>query len=336
MHWTKSVLPDGGRSLFMIWHGICKEPSITKQNTTMKKIFLSILMLAAVASTTMADSYHDLFSRYTSKSIASFNESLGGIADSIRAISRLASDSASESAVAATTMILDYAQQQFVQDIFNEMEPYYRKHLSEAELQALIDWESEHPRLEELRRSGLIMNEETQKMINSISNDMPHVMKGEKVAAVKINKEVPKSYCKAFDDYISNAFQKKYTDALLNAFKQQLSQLGINIDQQLDPMLKQLNGYMKNNLRPLLINSMYASGYQESDLQLLADYNQLPVVQKEKDAAIDMMGNLMDIGMGIVNRFISWLEPRDSALANRLQMAMMLLMMKLQAPAEGL
>lgn len=277
-------------------------------HTDMKKLFL-ILALMATTLSAIADSYHDMFVKYQTRTMADYETTLRHTTDSVLAQSKGGKDSI------VIRIISEYVLEQMVVDITDVLEPYYRQHLSEQDMAAIMTWEAAHPEHAAITPKivSAIKQPAGEKMIRSLAANVSQIAEGKTLNHPKLDKGVSRKYYKACTSVLwSN--NKDLKPALQDATNQILDLLvslapdKINATQKagIQLRLNQFIDYAVKDLPVLYTNMLYEAGITKEEAMLIQERATMPAARNERKVALNLVRNIIPVGSDMIGHVMSW------------------------------
>lgn len=271
----------------------------------MKRLF-SLLAIAAMMCLPMqADSYRDLMSKYLSINDVSNSAQFQQMIDNFTAQSFPNDPQAAQ-------CFSDYLSVQLSTDMVTIYEPFFRRHVTEAELRELVNVTSD-PKFADIQaRSASILasldqSKEYANFIDQYSEAIEKIMKDEKPREIQIADEVSKEYADAFYAYYRGS---GIDDVLMSAFQ------GIfqNLENQLrgvisnpQTVVKELNAYTSRNM-PKILMAIYNKTLTLEDLRLLTSATDLSAYKHTMAAVADAASDPMSLGLQIFRGMAKWAD----------------------------
>lgn len=271
----------------------------------MKRLF-SLLAIAAMMCLPMqADSYRDLMSKYLSINDVSNSAQFQQMIDNFTAQSFPNNPQAAQ-------CFSDYLSVQLSTDMVTIYEPFFRRHVTEAELRELVNVTSD-PKFADIQaRSASILasldqSKEYANFISQYSEAIEKIMKDEKPREIQIADEVSKEYADAFYAYYRGS---GIDDVLMSAFQ------GIfqNLENQLrgvisnpQAVVKELNAYTSRNM-PKILMAIYNKTLTLEDLRLLTSATDLSAYKHTMAAVADAASDPLSLGLQIFRGMAKWAD----------------------------
>ena len=271
----------------------------------MKRLF-SLLALAAMMCLPMqADSYRDLMSKYLSINDLSNNAQFEQIIDNVAATAFPNDQQAAECFSA-------YLSRQLTADMVEIYEPFFRRHVTEAELKELVDLYND-PKFADIqaRAMGIVKNldksQEYMTFVGQYSEAIEKIMKDEKPREIQIADEVSREYADAFyayyrgsgiDEVLMSAFQ-----GIFQNLETQLSSVIANPQ----AVVKELNAYTSRNM-PKILMAIYNKTLTLEDLRLLTSATDLPAYKHTMTAVAEAASDPLALGLEVYRGIARWAD----------------------------
>lgn len=271
----------------------------------MKRLF-SLLAIAAMMCLPMqADSYRDLMSKYLSSNDMSNSAQFQQMIDNVTAQSFPNDPQAAQ-------CFSDYLSVQLSTDMVTIYEPFFRRHVTEAELRELVNVTSD-PKFADIQaRSASILanldqSKEYANFISQYSEAIEKIMKDEKPREIQIADEVSSEYADAFyayyrgsgiDDVLMSAFQ-----GIFQNLETQLSSVIANPQ----AVVKELNAYTSRNM-PKILMAIYSKTLTLEDLRLLTSVTDLPAYKHTMTAVAESASDPLALGLEVFRGMARWAE----------------------------
>lgn len=271
----------------------------------MKRLF-SLLALAAMMCLPMqADSYRDLMSKYLSINDLNNNAQFEQVIDNVAATAFPNDQQAAECFSA-------YLSRQLTADMVEIYEPFFRRHVTEAELKELVDLYND-PKFADIqaRAMGIVKNldksQEYMTFVGQYSEAIEKIMKDEKPREIQIADEVSREYADAFyayyrgsgiDEVLMSAFQ-----GIFQNLETQLSSVIANPQ----AVVKELNAYTSRNM-PKILMAIYNKTLTLEDLRLLTSATDLPAYKHTMTAVAESASDPLALGLEVFRGMARWAE----------------------------
>jgi hypothetical protein len=271
----------------------------------MKRLF-SLLAIAAMMCLPMqADSYRDLMSKYLSINDLNNNAQFEQVIDNVAATAFPNDQQAAECFSA-------YLSRQLTADMVEIYEPFFRRHVTEAELKELVDLYND-PKFADIqaRAMGIVKNldksQEYMTFVGQYSEAIEKIMKDEKPREIQIADEVSREYADAFyayyrgsgiDEVLMSAFQ-----GIFQNLETQLSSVIANPQ----AVVKELNAYTSRNM-PKILMAIYNKTLTLEDLRLLTSATDLPAYKHTMTAVAESASDPLALGLEVFRGMARWAE----------------------------
>ena len=271
----------------------------------MKRLF-SLLALAAMMCLPMqADSYRDLMSKYLSINDLSNNAQFEQVIDNVAATAFPNDQQAAECFSA-------YLSRQLTADMVEIYEPFFRRHVTEAELKELVNLYND-PKFADIqaRAMGIVKNldksQEYMTFVGQYSEAIEKIMKDEKPREIQIADEVSREYADAFyayyrgsgiDEVLMSAFQ-----GIFQNLETQLSSVIANPQ----AVVKELNAYTSRNM-PKILMAIYNKTLTLEDLRLLTSATDLPAYKHTMTAVAEAASDPLALGLAVYRGIARWAD----------------------------
>lgn len=271
----------------------------------MKRLF-SLLALAAMMCLPMqADSYRDLMSKYLSINDLNNNAQFEQVIDNVAA-------TAFPNDQQATECFSAYLSRQLTADMVEIYEPFFRRHVTEAELKELVNLYND-PKFADIqaRAMGIVKNldksQEYMTFVGQYSEAIEKIMKDEKPREIQIADEVSREYADAFyayyrgsgiDEVLMSAFQ-----GIFQNLETQLSSVIANPQ----AVVKELNAYTSRNM-PKILMAIYNKTLTLEDLRLLTSATDLPAYKHSMTAVAEAASDPLTLGLEVFRGMARWAE----------------------------
>lgn len=271
----------------------------------MKRLF-SLLALAAMMCLPMqADSYRDLMSKYLSINDLSNNAQFEQVIDNV-ATTAFPNDQQAAECFSA------YLSRQLTADMVEIYEPFFRRHVTEAELKELVNLYND-PKFADIqaRAMGIVKNldksQEYMTFVGQYSEAIEKIMKDEKPREIQIADEVSREYADAFyayyrgsgiDEVLMSAFQ-----GIFQNLETQLSSVIANPQ----AVVKELNAYTSRNM-PKILMAIYNKTLTLEDLRLLTSATDLPAYKHTMTAVAESASDPLALGLEVFRGMARWAE----------------------------
>jgi hypothetical protein len=271
----------------------------------MKRLF-SLLALAAMMCLPMqADSYRDHMSKYLSIDDLNNNAQFEQVIDNV-ATTAFPNDQQAAECFSA------YLSRQLTADMVEIYEPFFRRHVTEAELKELVDLYND-PKFADIqaRAMGIVKNldksQEYMTFVGQYSEAIEKIMKDEKPREIQIADEVSREYADAFyayyrgsgiDEVLMSAFQ-----GIFQNLETQLSSVIANPQ----AVVKELNAYTSRNM-PKILMAIYNKTLTLEDLRLLTSATDLPAYKHTMTAVAESASDPLALGLEVFRGMARWAE----------------------------
>jgi hypothetical protein len=271
----------------------------------MKRLF-SLLAIAAMMCLPMqADSYRDLMSKYLSINDLNNNAQFEQVIDNVAATAFPNDQQAAECFSA-------YLSRQLTADMVEIYEPFFRRHVTEAELKELVNLYND-PKFADIqaRAMGIVKNldksQEYMTFVGQYSEAIEKIMKDEKPREIQIADEVSREYADAFyayyrgsgiDEVLMSAFQ-----GIFQNLETQLSSVIANPQ----AVVKELNAYTSRNM-PKILMAIYNKTLTLEDLRLLTSATDLPAYKHTMTAVAESASDPLALGLEVFRGMARWAE----------------------------
>ena len=271
----------------------------------MKRLF-SLLALAAMMCLPMqADSYRDLMSKYLSINDLSNNAQFEQVIDNVAATAFPNDQQAAE-------CFSNYLSRQLTADMVEIYEPFFRRHVTEAELKELVDLYND-PKFADIqaRAMDIVKNldksQEYMTFVGQYSEAIAKIMNDEKPREIQIADEVSREYADAFyayyrgsgiDEVLMSAFQ-----GIFQNLETQLSSVIANPQ----AVVKELNAYISRNM-PKILMAIYNKTLTLEDLRLLTSATDLPAYKHTMTAVAESASDPLALGLEVFRGMARWAE----------------------------
>lgn len=271
----------------------------------MKRLF-SLLAIAAMMCLPMqADSYRDLMSKYLSINDLSNNAQFEQVIDNV-ATTAFPNDQQAAECFSA------YLSRQLTADMVEIYEPFFRRHVTEAELKELVNLYND-PKFADIqaRAMGIVKNldksQEYMTFVGQYSEAIEKIMKDEKPREIQIADEVSREYADAFyayyrgsgiDEVLMSAFQ-----GIFQNLETQLSSVIANPQ----AVVKELNAYTSRNM-PKILMAIYNKTLTLEDLRLLTSATDLPAYKHTMTAVAESASDPLALGLEVFRGMARWAE----------------------------
>jgi hypothetical protein len=271
----------------------------------MKRLF-SLLAIAAMMCLPMqADSYRDLMSKYLSINDVSNSAQFEQVIDNVAATAFPNDQQAAE-------CFSNYLSRQLTADMVEIYEPFFRRHVTEAELKELVNLYND-PKFADIqaRAMGIVKNldksQEYMTFVGQYSEAIEKIMKDEKPREIQIADEVSREYADAFyayyrgsgiDEVLMSAFQ-----GIFQNLETQLSSVIANPQ----AVVKELNAYTSRNM-PKILMAIYNKTLTLEDLRLLTSATDLPAYKHTMTAVAESASDPLALGLEVFRGMARWAE----------------------------
>ena len=271
----------------------------------MKRLF-SLLALAAMMCLPMqADSYRDLMSKYLSINDLNNNAQFEQVIDNVAATAFPNDQQAAECFSA-------YLSRQLTADMVEIYEPFFRRHVTEAELKELVDLYND-PKFADIqaRAMGIVKNldksQEYMTFVGQYSEAIEKIMKDEKPREIQIADEVSREYADAFYAYYRGSgideVQMSAFQGIFQNLETQLSSVIANPQ----AVVKELNAYTSRNM-PKILMAIYNKTLTLEDLRLLTSATDLPAYKHTMTAVAESASDPLALGLEVFRGMARWAE----------------------------
>ena len=252
-----------------------------------------------------ADSYRDLMSKYLSINNLSNNAQFEQVIDNVAATAFPNDQQAAECFSA-------YLSRQLTADMVEIYEPFFRRHVTEAELKELVNLYND-PKFADIqaRAMGIVKNldksQEYMTFVGQYSEAIEKIMKDEKPREIQIADEVSREYADAFyayyrgsgiDEVLMSAFQ-----GIFQNLETQLSSVIANPQ----AVVKELNAYTSRNM-PKILMAIYNKTLTLEDLRLLTSATDLPAYKHTMTAVAEAASDPLTLGLEVFRGMARWAE----------------------------
>ncbi len=272
----------------------------------MKRLISILAIVAATCLPMQADSYHDLVGRYLS-----INEMGGNNTQYEKMLNQLSAQAFPNDPQAAQCFS-SYLTAQLSTDMVAIYEPFFRRHVTEAELKELVNLYND-PKFADIqaRAMGIVENldksQEYMTFVGQYSEAIEKIMKDEKPREIQIADEVSREYADAFyayyrgsgiDDVLMSAFQ-----GIFQNLETQLSSVIANPQ----AVVKELNAYTSRNM-PKILMAIYNKTLTLEDLRLLTSATDLPAYKHTMTAVAEAASDPLALGLEVFRGMARWAE----------------------------
>ena len=273
----------------------------------MKRLISILAIVAATCLPMQADSYHDLVGRYLSINDMSNTAQYEKVIDNVAAMAFPNDKQAAE-------CFSGYLTTQLTADMVEIYEPFFRRHVTEAELRELVDLYSD-PKFADIQaRAMAIVNnlnqsQEYMTFVGQYSEAIEQIIDGKKPRDIQIADEVSREYADAFyayyrgsgiDEVLMSAFQ-----GIFNNLETQLRTV-INDPQ---PIVQELSAYTSRNM-PKILMAIYSKTLTLDDLHLLTEATNRPAYKHTMAAVAEAASDPMALGVAVYRGIARWAEQR--------------------------
>ena len=273
----------------------------------MKRTFLFILTAAFLSMPLFADSYRDALKSYLKSADVSDSEKY---AAQLRTMSQQLFQNDPKKGEA---IMNEYIQSQFTDDMVELYLPYFRKHVTEADLKQL-EQQNSNPRYAEVgRRAKAVVDNlasmpEYQKFMTDYQQAMMDIVQGNKPKNMKMPSSISKEYIDVFNNY----YRVSGTDKIIDqSFSSITDYLGSALKQQgmanADQIIKQLKAYTSDNI-PILLASIFHKSLTEVDLKIATEMVSSEAQQHTIAAVAEMTSDPIQLGINLLDHVATWLD----------------------------
>lgn len=271
----------------------------------MKRLFYLLALAAMMCLPMQADSYRDLMSKYLSINDLSNNAQFEQVIDNVATTAFPNDQQAAE-------CFSNYLSWQLTADMVEIYEPFFRRHVTEAELKELVDLYND-PKFADIqaRAMGIVKNldksQEYMTFVGQYSEAIEKIMKDEKPREIQIADEVSREYADAFyayyrgsgiDEVLMSAFQ-----GIFQNLETQLSSVIANPQ----AVVKELNAYTSRNM-PKILMAIYNKTLTLEDLRLLTSATDLPAYKHTMTAVAESASDPLALGLEVFRGMARWAE----------------------------
>lgn len=271
----------------------------------MKRLFFLLALAAMMCLPMQADSYRDLMSKYLSINDVSNSAQFEQVIDNVAATAFPNDQQAAECFSA-------YLSRQLTADMVEIYEPFFRRHVTEAELKELVNLYND-PKFADIqaRAMGIVKNldksQEYMTFVGQYSEAIEKIMKDEKPREIQIADEVSREYADAFyayyrgsgiDEVLMSAFQ-----GIFQNLETQLSSVIANPQ----AVVKELNAYTSRNM-PKILMAIYNKTLTLEDLRLLTSATDLPAYKHTMTAVAESASDPLALGLEVFRGMARWAE----------------------------
>lgn len=271
----------------------------------MKRLFSMLAIAAMMCLPMQADSYRDLMSKYLSINDVSNSAQFEQVIDNVAATAFPNDQQAAE-------CFSNYLSRQLTADMVEIYEPFFRRHVTEAELKELVDLYND-PKFADIqaRAMGIVKNldksQEYMTFVGQYSEAIEKIMKDEKPREIQIADEVSREYADAFyayyrgsgiDEVLMSAFQ-----GIFQNLETQLSSVIANPQ----AVVKELNAYTSRNM-PKILMAIYNKTLTLEDLRLLTSATDLPAYKHTMTAVAESASDPLALGLEVFRGMARWAE----------------------------
>ena len=273
----------------------------------MKRYFLLIITGIVAISALWADSYHDTFVRYAQ------NDDLSDANAYVRMYDKPAQGYFPDQPLKADSVVREYMETQMRADVIEILEPYYRKHVTEAELQEMIAANSDSVLIQLQNKSKEIMrgwNQSSEYMafINQIGIAINAISAKEQPTNLPVPQDISPEYIETFNRFYDSSgiddLLSKACSSITQLLSYQLYQKGVqNVDEKVNGLME----YLLQNTRIVLL-TLYSNSFTIDDLQLMTQNAQSDAYRHCNDAVKEVFTNPFEFGVTLMRKFQTWLE----------------------------
>lgn len=271
----------------------------------MKRLFSLLAFAAMMCLPMQADSYRDLMSKYLSINDLSNNAQFEQVIDNVATTAFPNDQQAAE-------CFSNYLSRQLTADMVEIYEPFFRHHVTEAELKELVNLYND-PKFADIqaRAMGIVKNldksQEYMTFVGQYSEAIEKIMKDEKPREIQIADEVSREYADAFyayyrgsgiDEVLMSAFQ-----GIFQNLETQLSSVIANPQ----AVVKELNAYTSRNM-PKILMAIYNKTLTLEDLRLLTSATDLPAYKHSMTAVAEAASDPLTLGLEVFRGMARWAE----------------------------
>lgn len=271
----------------------------------MKRLISILALVAATCLPMQADSYRDLMSKYLSINDLSNNAQFEQIIDNVAATAFPNDQQAAECFSA-------YLSRQLTADMVEIYEPFFRRHVTEAELKELVNLYND-PKFADIqaRAMGIVKNldksQEYMTFVGQYSEAIEKIMKDEKPREIQIADEVSREYADAFYAYYrSSGIDEVLMSAFQGIFQNLETQLSSVIANP-QAVVKELNAYTSRNM-PKMLMAIYNKTLTLEDLRLLTSATDLPAYKHTMTAVTEAASDPLALGLEVFRGMARWAE----------------------------
>ena len=275
--------------------------------THMKRIFTLALMALTLGMGMFADTYRDKLNEYLAA---------GNVVDKeqyAQMLQPIAQQAFPDDPQQAATFLAEYASSQMLSDVADLFLPAFRKHVSEEELQELINLYAD-PRLSAIQAKSMTLvntlteSESFKTFTNSYQQAMMQIIQGQKPQDMVLPANIDQEYAKTFMEY----YTASGTDEVLmvsftsmsGMIKDALQKQGIS---NADQIVSELISYTQRNLPTAVIPCFYGTLSQE-DLQTLIPMTKSPAYEHAMNAVTEAVSNPLQLGVNFMSKMADWLD----------------------------
>lgn len=291
----------------------------------MKRILVMVMVVLVALTGLRAESYRDLLKAYLNYS-GELNEMnmQEQLAD---ALTRVVP---AENATEVAGVVSEYATTQMVEDLVDVMQPYFEKHVSDADLKEMIKtyqderYQQLHKQAQQLL-GNLQNDKEYLRFMEKFQQDMGDIVQGNAVEDLKVPASINEAYQKAFKQYYVQSGVGEILDNSFNAVtgmvRQELVNQGIP---DAEKRAEETGAYLIRNMEKLTM-VIFSRVYSADDLNYMTQMADTEAGRHCMKAAKDMTGNPFALIGSMMQKMSTWLDAHHPEYGEKMQQVLQIL-----------
>ena len=266
----------------------------------MKKVFITLVLLAATFAAQAQNSYFDALKAY----MQACPSALVGVGEKMGEALKLMNNEIIEDYNGTTSeqLVNKYMEEQFLDDMIDKvMIPVVQKNATIAEIKELTAAMS--------TQAGRTFQEHQKKLnqntgIEELSIEvMQTIMAGNSPKPVAVKSGIPQSYVNLYGQFFKVSDLQSMVGQMANMFG----------DKKDTPEVKKFTKFMEDNVQTIYLNMSYGI-MTADDLKFGTKVYKTEAWKHMMKSSTDMMQDPQSLGMGIVMAYISWLQEQGVTL----------------------
>lgn len=199
-----------------------------------------------------------------------------------------------------------YFKTQFATDMASIMEPIYRKHVTEEDMQSYIADATSTAGKRSFEHAGQMAKNQQNIIQPCLINAITAIAQGQTPAPITINPTLPDSYKTKYKQYYDITGVDKIITTLKESIIGSMSQQAGNTEEG-RKLVDGIMTYIQNNLYPLILNTS-ADYLTEADLEFQIALYSSAAGQHVAIAGMEFASNPLEIGNQLIQKYLDWVQ----------------------------